>query len=132
MVKKWIIILSIITILIVGCIIESNYINNSFLFLEGKLKEYKSVIETTEESLIDSEENILFVQNLHEEWHGKLKVLKSLIWHSGLKDIEISLSRIESYVKESEKTETLAELSGIIDYLEHYSEDFTISLENIL
>ena len=132
MVKKWIIILSIITILIAGCILESNYINNSFLFLEAKLKEYKSVIETTEESLIDSEENILFVQNLHEEWHGKLKVLKSLIWHSGLKDIEVSLSRIESYVKESEKTETIAELSGIIDYLEHYSEDFTISLENIL
>lgn len=132
MVKKWIVVLSIMAILVVGCILESNYINQSFMFLEERLVKYQSVIESTEESEIDSNDNISYIENLHEEWHTRVPALKSLIWHSGIKDVEVSLSRIASYVKEQEKTEALAELGALIDYLEHYSEDFTLVIENIL
>ena len=132
MVKKWIIIISIILILTIGCVVETNYINQSFLSLEETLGDYKELIENTSESNLSQNENVTYIENLHKEWQEKHKTLKSLIWHSGLKDVEISLSRIQSYVESNEKTEAMAELNALIDYLEHYSEDFTISIENIL
>lgn len=132
MVKKWIIMISIIAVLIVSCILESNFVNNAFIFLENELKSYKTIIETTNEENIDSETNIETISNLHDEWHEKVIGLKCLIWHSGVKDVEVGLSRIETYTKEKDKTEALAEINSLIDYLQHYSEDFTISIENIL
>ena len=132
MVKKWITMILIIIILLVSCILESQYINNSFKFLENELSGYKKTIESTQEAEIGSYDNVIFVENLHEEWHKKMVGLKSLIWHSGIKDIEVGLSRIATYVKEEEKTEALAEINALIDYLDHYSEDFIISIENIL
>lgn len=132
MVKKWIVVIVVTIILIAGCVWESVFLNNSFDYLEDNLYKYKTQIEECEESELNNQENILYVQNLHDKWHEKMVVLKSLVWHSGIKEIEIGLSRIESYVKEKEKTETLAELNALIDYIEHYSEDFNISIENIL
>ncbi|MBQ9790796.1 MAG: DUF4363 family protein [Clostridia bacterium] len=132
MVKKWVVILSIIGILVAGCIFESVYLDRSFKSLRNELENFQAVIEKTEESLIDSEDNILFMKSLHEEWHEKLRVLKSLIWHTGLKEIEVSLSRIQAYVENQEKTETLAELCALTHYLEHYADDFLVSIENIM
>ena len=132
MVKKWIIMLSIIAVLIVSCVLESNFVNHSFVFLEDELKKYKEVIQVTPESEINSEKNILYIEDLHSKWHEKLKGLKCLIWHSGIKDVEVGLSRILTYTTNQDKTETLAEVNSLIDYLNHYSEDFTIAIENIL
>lgn len=132
MVKKWIIMLVIIAILVVGCVLESNYVNNAFIFLEESLVSFKEFVEKTPEEELGCEENVKEVATLHDEWHGKLSGLKCLIWHSGVKDVEVGLSRIQTYIKENDKTETLAELNSLIDYLKHYSEDFTITIENIL
>ena len=132
MVKKWIIIIFIVALLGVSCVLENNYINNSFMFIEEKLLGFKTTIENLDEENIDSNTNVKYIENLHEQWHGKLKGLKCLIWHSGIKDVEVGLSRIKTYTKENDKTETLAEINSLIDYIQHYSEDFTISIENIL
>lgn len=131
MLKKWFVILSIIVVLAVGCLIESNFINGAFNGLEESLVEYKTRIEQTVEEEIGSDENIEFVQSLHADWHKKLKILKCLIWHSGVKDVEVGLSRIETYSAEKNKTETLAEINALIDFLAHYSDDFLVTIENI-
>ena len=131
MVKKWIIIVSLSAILIVGCYFEYKFVNNSFNFLHEKLEDYKPMIDKDMEN-IDKEENILYIEELHQMWQKKMKGLKSLIWHSGIKDIEIGLAKIQVYTKENDYTETLAELEALIDYVQHYKEDFTISIENLL
>ena len=122
----------IIIVLAVSCILESNYVNSSFLFLENNLNEYRLKIENTAEENLNNDENIKFISELHDEWHDKLKGLKCLIWHSGVKEVEVGLSRIQSYTKENDKTETLVEIKALMDFLDHYSEDFTIAVENIL
>ena len=132
MVKKWIIILSIIALLAVGCVLESKYVNNAFIFLEQELIVFKQEVEVASEENLGTVENVNRVSVLHDKWHTKLKGLKCLIWHSGVKDVEVGLSRIQTYIKEKDKTETLAELNSLIDYLKHYSEDFIIAIENIL
>ena len=131
MVKKWIIIISIILSLVVACTLEYNFVNSEFKTLEKKLEAYKPKLMADEEN-IDTEENINYITEIHDFWHEKNKVLKSLIWHTGLKDIEINMARIKSYVEENNFTEAITELEGLIYYVSHYSDDFKFSLENIL
>ena len=132
MVKKWIIMIIIILIIAAGCVFESLYINNAFSSLEKDLCVYKTQIENTLESELENSNIAEEIKTLHSHWHTKVPVLKCLIWHSGVKDIEVGMSRIQTYIKENEKTEALAEINSLIDYLKHYTEDFTITIENIL
>lgn len=130
MVKKWIFVLSLMAVLTVSCVLEYRFVNNSFEYLHSKLIEYKQMIDKNKEQ-IDTEENIVYVQALHENWHKKSNILKALIWHTGIKDIEVGLSRIETYTSENNYTEALAELDSLIDYVMHYSSDFKLTLENL-
>lgn len=129
--KKWIIILSIITLLIVGCYFENKYVNNTFDWMVNSLTYYRVMLENTQDN-INTQENVDYLSNIHNEFHKKEKGLKSLIWHTGLKDVEVGISRILTYVKENDYTEALTETNALIDYCEHYSLDFDFSLENIL
>ena len=131
MVKKWIIISSIAILLVVSCILEYRYVNNTFNYLHDKLLKYETMLRLDEEN-IDSEENIKYITNLHEEWDHKVKGLKAIIWHTGIKDIEIGMARIKTYTEENDFKEALAELQGLIDYLENYKDEFTLTIENLL
>lgn len=83
------------------------------------------------EDQIDTEENVLFIQNIHEKWHKKSKILKALIWHTGIKDIEVGLSKIETYSSENDFTEALVEVDSLLDYVSHYASDFKLAIENL-
>lgn len=131
MVKKWIVMISLSVILVVGCFLESKYVNNSFEELINSLETLQ--IELTEsKEKIDTSEFISKAYDIHNNWHSRLGGLKCLIWHTGLKDIEISLAKISTYVSENDYTESYAEIASLIDYVAHYLDDFKISLENIL
>ena len=130
MVKKWIIMISLIVILIVGCILESTYVNNSFDDLIIKLENFQIKLDKNKES-INLEDNIFESKQIHNEWHERVDLLKCLIWHTGIKDIEVGLARISIYIEENDYTEASAEISSLVDYLKHYSSDFDISWENI-
>ena len=131
MVKKWIVVLSIISLLAVGCTLEYNFVNREFHTLESKLETYKTMLNQTEDHVATAE-NVDYIDEVHTYWHEKNKVLKSLIWHTGLKDIEVGMARIKTYVEEDDYTEALTELESLIYYITHYADDFKISFENIL
>lgn len=130
MVKKWIFILSLIAILTASCILEYNFVNHSFDHLKEQLLTYKQMLDEDKEH-IDTEQNISYVQEVHEKWHKKSDILKALIWHTGIKDIEVGLSRIETYTSENDYTEALAELDSLIDYVAHYASDFKLTFSNL-
>ena len=130
MVKKWIIMISLIVFLIVGCILESTYVNNSFDNLIERLETFQIKLDKNKEN-IDLDDNIFESKQIHNEWHERVDLLKCLIWHTGIKDIEVGLARISIYIEENDYTEASAEISSLVDYLKHYSSDFDISWENI-
>lgn len=130
MVKKWIIILIVSAALIVGCILEGKYVNKAFDEIIDDLYVYQDMLENSGDN-VDSQANIDFIDDLHDEFHKLERALKMLIWHTGLKDVEVGMSRILTYVEENNKTEALVETHALIDYCEHYSLDFQISAENI-
>lgn len=130
MVKKWIIMVSLSIILCVGCIVESLYVNRSFDWLINSLETIQ--IELTEnKEKIDTENFVDDIYDLHNVWHEKVKVLKCLIWHNNIKEVEIGLARISVYIEENNYTEAYAEIAALIDFTAHYLDDFRVSLENI-
>ena len=131
MVNKWLIIISLAVVLIFGCIWESDFVNTSFDELVENLETYQVMLDESGEN-VDSEANIGYMENLHDEFHETEKVLKALIWHTGLKDIEVSMSRIIEYVQENNRTEAMVETNALIDYCKHYSLDFSVTMENVL
>lgn len=130
MVKKWIFMVLLTIMLVVGCALESFYVNKSFDWLINSLETVQ--IQLTEnKDKIDTDELIEKVYDLHNEWHKKVKLLKCLIWHTNIKDVEVGLARISVYVEENNYTEAYAEIASLIDFSAHYLDDFRISTENI-
>lgn len=130
MVKRWIIMITLSVILIVSCVIETTYVNNSFDWLINSMETLQIEITENKEK-IDTKEIIDHAYGIHENWHKKVKVLKCLIWHTGIKDVEIGLARIAVYIEENDYTEAYAEIASLIDYAAHYLDDFEISVDNI-
>lgn len=116
--------------LIVGCILESLYVNKSFEWLINSLESLQITI-TENKDKIDDESIVNQSYQIHSEWHKKVKILKCLIWHTGIKDVETGFARISVYIEENDYTEAYAEIATLIDYTAHYLDDFRISTENI-
>lgn len=131
MVKKWIVIVSIMLLLIAGCIVENTYISGSFKSFHKRLESAKVMLKE-DDGAIDNEENINFLKSIETDWDKNIIGLKSVIWHTGLKEIEIGLSRVITYTEENNFTEAMTELNAILDYLDTYSGEFRLSLENLL
>ena len=124
--------MAIIFALIVGiCVWENLYISSSFSFLEDGLFKIETKIKQDEEN-IDKDENILIIKNLHEQWRTKTNVLKTIVWHTGMKEVEINLSRILSYTEQNNFSDAMVEINALKDYCRHYADDFTITIENVL
>lgn len=130
MVKKWIFMILLSIILVVGCVLESVFVNKSFDWLINSLETLQIELTENKES-IDDEKFVNDIYNLHNSWHKKVKVLKCLIWHTNIKDVEIGLARISVYIEENNYTEAYAEIAALIDFSAHYLDDFRISTENI-
>ena len=130
MVKKWVTMLILSFILVTGCIVETVYVNNSFNWLINSLESIQIELSESKEN-IATEKLIKKTYEVHDKWQDKTNVLKCLIWHTGIKDVEIGMARIAVYVEENDYTEAYAEIASLIDYCSHYLDDFSISTENI-
>ncbi len=117
-------------VLVAGCVIETTYVNKSFNWLINSLETLQIEIKENKEN-IDSDKIKLQAHGIHETWHKKVKILRCVIWHTGIKDVEIGLARISVYIEENDYTEAYAEIASLIDYAAHYLDDFEISAENI-
>ena len=130
MIKKWVIVLSILALLVVGCVLEYRFVNSTFEEMTVRFESVKAMFDQNQEH-VDSEQILTYLDDLHDDFHEKEKVLKALIWHTGLKDIEIGISRIITYAENNDYTEAMAETNGLIDYCKHYGQDFKITWDNI-
>ena len=110
---------------------ESHYITASFNELVGELNQIKTELSLSPEN-IDKPEYIGRLVSLHDDWQEHTEVLKFFVWHTGIKDVEVGLSRITSYTEENNYTEAYVELNNLIDYCKHYSTDYRFSIQNII
>ena len=95
--------ISLMIILIVGCILESTYVNNSFDNLIERLETFQLKLDSNKDN-INLDDNIYESKQIHNDWHKRVDLLKCLIWHTGIKDIEVGLARISTYIEENDYT----------------------------
>ncbi len=131
MIKKLVAICSFIVLIVSFGFFESKYILNSFDELSDKLVIIEQQLALTPDS-INTEENISDLKGLHEHWQTHTQILKFFVWHTGIKDVEVGLSRITSYTEMNNYEEAYTELNNLIDYCNHYSEDYRFSIQNII
>ena len=117
--------------LILGCLLEKKYINDSLNWLINSLETLQIEVRENKDKL-DTEELISECYVIHNTWHNRVKTLKCLIWHTGIKDMEVGLARIAVYVEGNDYNEVYAEIASLIDYCAHYLDDFRVSVENVL
>ena len=130
MLKKWAIVLFIVASLIVGCALEYRFVNGTFEDMTLHFEHVQTMLEENQ-SHVDTQEILNYLDDLHDDFHEKEKVLKALIWHTGLKDVEIGISKIAAYAKNNNFDEAIAETKSLVDYCRHYGQDFKLSWENI-
>ena len=111
-------------------ILESKYIENTFETFEKDLLEFSAMIDKDTENT-NSFENLQHIECLTQEWHKTATKLKYLVWHTGIKDVEVGLSRIATYTAENNYTEVKTELNNLLDFTRHYSKDFKVLPENV-
>lgn len=131
MTKKLISVLALIVVVGFAGFFESNYIIKSFDYLNSELIQVMNNLSADPEH-IDTKENVDNLKAIHTNWQKHTKVLKFFVWHTGIKEVEVGLSRITSYTEENDYTEAYVELNNLIDYCNHYSEDYRFSLQNII
>lgn len=131
MTKKLISVLVLIVVVGFAGFFESNYIIKSFDYLNSELIQVMNNLSADPEH-IDTKENVDNLKAIHTNWQKHTKVLKFFVWHTGIKEVEVGLSRITSYTEENDYTEAYVELNNLIDYCNHYSEDYRFSLQNII
>ena len=131
MTKKYIFIGIFIVSIVLAGFFESHYIVTSFEFLEDELYAFAEQMEYDTEN-INTEENIVKINQIRKRWQDKTQLLEIFVWHTVIKEIENSLSRITSYVKQNDFKEAYTELNSLIDYSEYYSQDYRFSIQNVV
>jgi len=129
--KKWVVMLGIILTIVGVCLIEHKFIQDSFEYLLNEMNKVEAAIVEDEDN-INTARNINLLESVHATWKEKSKVLKMIVWHTGIKEVEVNLSRLTSYVNLNNSEEALVELHQLEDFCKHYKDDFVISLENVL
>ena len=131
MVKKWIVMILLTFCLCFACVYETKYINKTFGELINTLETLQIELAENKDE-INKEYLVTKSYKIHENWKKNIRKIKCIIWHTGIKDVEVSLARIPIFVEENEYADAYAEIAGLIDYVAHYLDDFSVSLENIL
>lgn len=131
MIKKFIAVIIMLLIVLGAGYYESHYITSSFDELVGELNQIKTELSLTPDN-INQPEYIGKLVSLHDDWQVHTEILKFFVWHTGIKDVEVGLSRITSYTEENNYTEAYVELNNLIDYCKHYSRDYRFSIQNII
>ena len=109
---------------------ESKYIEITFEKFEKELLQFSAMLDENQDN-INSFKNLQRIESITQEWHKTAIKLKYLVWHTGIKDVEVGLSRIATYTKENDYTEAKAELNNLLDFTRHYSKDFKVLPENV-
>lgn len=124
MVKRSIVFTIIFILIITFGILETNYINNQFSYLNQELDQAIESVKTesTQTDIIDK---------IIEWWHGERKKLNSFIPHNEIKEIDALLSETRSFINTGNFNIALSRLEKLKNYAANIPNSFAPHFENI-
>ncbi len=125
MVKSLISMLTVLSLLIVGSILETWFVNKQFKEFDEVLFElYQKVDEE-----IAVEDDVLAVQ---KNWLDKKRVLHIFIPHNDIKEMDLWLSESVTLVRDKEWKDAISKVEVLRELSEQIPKTFRVSFENIL
>lgn len=124
MVKSIISLISVCIILVVGAVLETNFINREFNDFHGVLDvAYEKVLNQTA-----VEDDVYAVQN---NWLDKKAKLHAFIPHNDIKEIDLWIAETVTLVRDKEWHDAISKIEVLKELTEQIPKTFLISFSNI-
>lgn len=99
-------------------------------------KDSKNLLEPVQQILVSVENNSWektdeYLKKTNEIWERINTYWPLLINHKEMDQIEESINRLKSYLKQKDKTQSLAELYNLIYFIKHIPQKEAFNLQNI-
>ncbi len=124
MVKSLVSLITAVTILIVGAILENNFIQDQFT-------EFNAVLNTLYEKVDDESADIDDVYAVQNNWLEKKKYLHAFIPHTEIKEIDLWLSESATLVRDKEWEDAISKIEVLIELTEQIPKTFSLRIENV-
>lgn len=125
MVKSLVSMLTVLSLLIVGSILETWFVNKQFKEFDGVLFELYQKVDQE----IAVEDDVLAVQ---KNWLDKKRVLHIFIPHNDIKEMDLWLSESVTLVRDKEWKDAISKVEVLRELSEQIPKTFRVSFENIL
>ncbi len=125
MVKSIITTICVAVILLVGAILESNFVNNQFKDFHQSL----TVVYTKVDEHSATPDDVYAVQ---KNWLEKKKSLHTIIPHTEIKEVDLWIAEAVTLVRDKEWEDAISKIEVLIELSEQIPKTFTLSLSNIL
>lgn len=125
MVKTFISILVVASLLFVGSIYENTFVKRQF-------EEINQVLVTLYDKIDDETATQDDVYAVQKNWLAKKKVLHIFIPHNEIKEIDLWLSESATLVRDKEWKDAISKIEVLIELTEQIPKTFMLSWENIL
>ena len=125
MVKTFISILVVASLLIVGAIYENTFVKRQFT-------EINQVLVTLYDKIDDNTATQDDVYAVQKNWIEKKKVLHIFIPHNDIKEIDLWLSESATLVRDKEWKDAISKIEVLIELNEQIPKTFMLSWENDL
>lgn len=129
--KETVICIIIVILIVIGNIVTQNYTIDSVRELTNKLTEVKSEFSKNESDI--SKDNIKEkIKDVEDSWNSRHDKLAYFIEHDELEKVETYLAGYKSYVETHDKDMALSDLDKTEFILEHISNKYKFTIENII
>ena len=125
MVKTFISILVVASLLIVGAIYENTFVKRQFT-------EINQVLVTLYDKIDDNTATQDDVYAVQKNWIEKKKVLHIFIPHNDIKEIDLWLAESATLVRDKEWKDAISKIEVLIELTEQIPKTFVLSWENVL
>ncbi|AFM01048.1 MULTISPECIES: DUF4363 family protein [Desulfitobacterium] len=115
-----------ILMLVLGGYWQNHYVSESTDIMVEKLVNVEEQIRTKSWSNADQE-----IGKFSQEWSETKKLWSILIDHQEIDEIDLSLIRLEQYIKENEMVLSLGEVCALRMLINHIADKGMITLQNI-
>ncbi|PKK95965.1 MAG: hypothetical protein CVV59_00960 [Tenericutes bacterium HGW-Tenericutes-4] len=129
--KDWIIIIVFIAIMIVGSVLEHNYIVETFETLGEKTQIFAQIIKENEEQL-NTESVINAFDDLETYWRSHEKRLCLFLNHQIMEEPNKELSKMKIDIEYNNIHELKKSIALILNFVAGYRDYAVISLESVL
>ena len=124
MIKNIISLLAVVSLLFIGMVFETGFLNKEF-------EEFNTVLEVLYDKVNNQTAEEADVYAVQKSWLDKKTKLHAFIPHNDIKEIDLWLSESATLVRDKEWHDAISKIEVLIELTEQIPQTYRLSLSNI-